>query len=765
MERSVYERRRGRGLLLLAAAAWAAIALGGLAARADEALGGGAAAGADREADRAEPDASPVEHAGDADEDGDADAEAESGADSGDDADSSEGFWLPETVVTAARGEREALLVPFSVTGIDLGGGRRGLGRTTAESLELLPGVHVQKTGPGQSSPFIRGLTGFHTLILVDGIRLNNSVFRGGPNQYAETIDIFLADRIELVRGPHAVLYGSDAVGGTINILTQDPPLDPLKPFGGRLLYRYASGERSHTGRAEAWTGTETFGARVGVSVKRYGDIEAAKLGRLPDTGYDQEDLDGKVVWAPSDALRFTVAGQYTRIEDAPRTHRTVFAVPYRGNTTGDERRRDLDQERLLAYVAADVGDIGVLDSARVFASYQRQEERQIRERDDGRIDRQEFTVNTLGLGLQLERETPIGRLTFGAEHYHDQVNSGLKDFAADGTLTGTAIQGGVGDDASYDLLGVYLQDEIAFGDLLDVVLGGRYTYAKAHVGDVEDPNTGEEISTGGDWDAIVGSVRAMLHLGDHLHPFVGLSQGFRAPNVSDLSRLGTARSGQFVVPSLDVDPEYFTSLDVGAKIELGTFRGQATWFYTWIRDVITRRATGATIDGNQVFASDNAGDGFTTGVELEAVWEPLPERFPHVEVFGGFFWMDGKLDVFSSSGTGREREVLSRLTPWHLIAGVRWRSPDGRFFLEASARVVGHQHRLSSGDEGDTQRIPPGGSHGYAVLGIRGSAQVHDNVRVFGAVENLGDRAYRVHGSGVNAPGINAVVGLELRY
>jgi len=86
-----------------------------------------------------------------------------------------------------------------------------------------VPGVMVQKTGHGQGSPYIRGFTGFRTLLMIDGIRLNNAVFRDGPNQYWNTVDPFSIERLEVVKGPSSVLYGSDAIGGTVNVITRGP--------------------------------------------------------------------------------------------------------------------------------------------------------------------------------------------------------------------------------------------------------------------------------------------------------------------------------------------------------------------------------------------------------------------------------------------------------------------------------------------------------------------------------------------------------------
>ena len=122
--------------------------------------------------------------------------------------------------------------------------------RTLPEALGEVPGVLVQKTSNGQGSPFIRGFTGFRNVLLIDGIRLNNSVFRDGPNQYWNTVDTFAASRIEVLKGPASVLYGSDAIGGAVNVLSDIP--GAAKPgFSPRALYRYSNAESSDTIRGD----------------------------------------------------------------------------------------------------------------------------------------------------------------------------------------------------------------------------------------------------------------------------------------------------------------------------------------------------------------------------------------------------------------------------------------------------------------------------------------------------------------------------------
>src|SRR5688572_2195092 len=135
---------------------------------------------------------------------------------------------LDEVIVTTHRDEREVFKVPYTahvVTREDFLD-RRSI-RSLPDALRETPGVLVQKTSYGQASPFIRGFTGFRTLTLIDGIRLNNAVFREGPNQYFNTIDHLAVDRLDVVKGPSSVLYGSDAIGGTVNVITRSPEMLP----------------------------------------------------------------------------------------------------------------------------------------------------------------------------------------------------------------------------------------------------------------------------------------------------------------------------------------------------------------------------------------------------------------------------------------------------------------------------------------------------------------------------------------------------------
>ncbi|MGD2019286.1 MAG: TonB-dependent receptor plug domain-containing protein, partial [Planctomycetota bacterium] len=256
-------------------------------------------------------------------------------------------FDLDTLVVTPSRREQAMLDVPYSVDFVPRQ--RLEQARSLPQALRDVPGVLVQETGPAQGSPYIRGFTGFRTLTLIDGVRLNNSVFRDGPNQYAGTIDPFSLAGIEVVKGPSSVLYGSDAIGGTVNVLTKDPEIWD-RPLGGQVFVRAADAANYVMTRVELGGAMGDRTAwRLGGTLKDLGDMTAGDpSGELPNTGYDEWDGDFKVQHLVDDRSTLTIAAQHVDIDDAPRTHRTVFAVPFEGTAVGSDLRRDLDQERTL---------------------------------------------------------------------------------------------------------------------------------------------------------------------------------------------------------------------------------------------------------------------------------------------------------------------------------------------------------------------------------------------------------------------------------
>ncbi len=668
---------------------------------------------------------------------------------------------LDEVVVTASRIAEVARDIPSLVT--VLRSDRTQLemqARTLPEALRDIPGVFIQKTGHGQGSPLIRGFTGFRNVMLIDGVRLNNSAFREGANQYWNTVDLLSADRIEVIKGPGSVLYGSDAVGGVVNAISSLQSIAD-KGFTGRALYRYADAENSKTARAQVGYGGSQLRVMLGATDRDYGDLEVAGLGVLPRTGYQEQDANARIEFDLTQRTSVALSHQQVNADDAWRTHRTTFSRSWKGTAVGTDRELILDQTRGLTYLQVQHEGLGAFgDNLAMTLSYQRQSEDQRRIQSNLRPDVQGFDVNTMGLGLQVDKQSRIGHWVYGIEYYRDDVESYRTDFNANGTVRAVRIQGPVADDAVYELAGLYVQDRIELTPRLDLTLGVRYTYAAADARRVESPTTGQAISLGDRWDNLVGSARFSFKTSNSspVIYFGGVSQGFRAPNLSDLTRLDIARSGELETPVLSLNPEKFVSAEIGAKIQMARWSAQVAAYNTDVSNMIVRVRTGQTIGGNAEVTKKNAGKGYVRGIEAQVAAQLSPQWQARLSAF----WNDGEVDQFPSSPSVAVREPLDLLMPATAAAALRWESPARRWMIEGVASLSDRADRLSTRDVLDVQRVPPGGTPGFTFFSLRSRLALTSQIDLALAIDNLTDHEYRIHGSGLNEPGRNFVMSLN---
>jgi hemoglobin/transferrin/lactoferrin receptor protein len=672
---------------------------------------------------------------------------------------------LPDVVVTPARSARSADELPFTTARIDAADLQLGrMSRTTPEALKEFPAVLVQKTGHGQGSPFVRGFTGYHTLFLVDGIRLNNSTFRSGPNQYWSTVDSFSYDRLELLKGSASMQYGSDAVGGVAQAVTADP-FEAAGPEGSsaRLHLRGASAERSLAGRLESAVASGDTAFRAGVTLRDYGDLESGgSAGRLRKTGYDEWAADAGLALRLSEQWRLDAVHQTLEQDDAWRTHSTPFAKSFRGTKVGSDKARILDQTRHLTYARLSGEDLtGALSDASVTLSLHRQGEREFRVRKD---DTEQYTgtdVDTFGAQAQGGAELGETMLTFGVDYYHDTVDSFSRRQKEAGGSFKNAIQGPVADDSSYDSLGLFVQDEFKVAADTRAIAGARYTRSSVDAGRFEDPATGDAASYTHDWDNVSFSGRLLHDVAKDASLFAGVSQGFRAPNLSDLTRFDVARSEEVEIASTDLDAEQFLSFEAGARLHgERAFTGQLSVFHTLIDDLIQRTPTGESNEDGLLVRKTNSGDGYVQGVEAEGRLE-LAET---LSLRGMITWMKGEIDSYVSSEPVLVEDNLSRVMPLTGQIALR-HTPSDKGWVELVFAAGDDQDNLSDSDRRDTERIPPGGNVSYEVFTLRGNVALADDVDLSLAVENLFDTEYRLLGSGVNEPGRNFVAAVDVRF
>jgi hemoglobin/transferrin/lactoferrin receptor protein len=681
--------------------------------------------------------------------------------------------WFGDPLIVTADGfEQRAFDTPY-ITDVISQDEIRDFGiRSVPETLKYTPGVLVQRTSHGQGSPFIRGFTGYRNVFLIDGVRLNNSTFRSGPNQYWNTIDPFAIERLEVIKGPTSVIYGSDAVGGTVNAITTSPyGYSDTNNLAGNATVRYASNERSIGGRFElspTFVSEDLqFGVLIGGSGSDFGDLQGGRdIGRQNGTGYGQYAADIKTEFFLGESSRLVFAHQRFRQNNVPRTHSTVQGISFEGTTIGTDLQRDLDQERDLTYVQlhTDAVEGGPIDAFKIGLSWQNTNQTQdrIRANSDRELDR--LRVQTFGLFAQAQSEVSDSlTLTYGLDYYRDRVDT----FGSDsGSTPTTLVQGQFGDDATYDLLGIYLQGDFDVTERWNLVVGGRWNYAAADADRVNNPaiagsdptNPADVISVSDSWNAFVGSARLSYEVEpEQLAVFGGVSQGFRAPNLSDLTGNISANATDVEIASPGLEPEYYTALEVGFKGQGETYAWQASYYYTFIEDQIVRFGTG---NPNE-FTRGNIGDGYVNGIELEGTYKPTEQ----LTLFANAFWQLGEVDSIPVAGGPVVPEYIERNPPITVNVGARYDVPDHPLWLYGIVTGATDADKVTSRDARDTQRVPPGGTPGYVTLNLGGGWKFSENLELTVTLENVTNEDYRVHGSGVNAAGFGVIATLDWRF
>lgn len=651
--------------------------------------------------------------------------------------------WLSErVVVTAGRTSEPLADVPRAVSVVTSEDLERRLPSTTPDALMESAGVLVQKTNLGAGAPYVRGLVGNQILVLVDGVRLNNATSRFGPNQYLGTIDPDALASIEVVRGPGSVLYGSDAIGGVVHLMTRQPEFSAggwQRSIDGRASL--SAGAVEQGGRLGGALAGPRVAVRGGLSAHHFADLRAGgNRGTLTPTGYAEVAADAGVAVRLAPAHLLTATIQTHQQNDVPRWDQ----VAQRGfaRYAFDPQTRQLVALRYAAQA------LGWADTASATLSVQRTEERRRIQRGASTIDTTETDrVRTVGLALDASKR--VGRqwqLQAGAEFYADQVASARVDLD---TRTGVGLnrRGLYPDGASASSAAMFGRGVWRYGRVR-AEAGARYSAFSVSASDAAFQHLELQPS------AWVGQGGASLRLTGETLLFGSLAQSFRAPNIDDLSTLGRFDSG-IEVPSAHLSPERGLTSEAGLRVRRRSATATVVAFRTTLNDLIDRvRATyegAATFDGQAVFQKSNVGEARITGWETEFEW--LPRR-------------DVVVTAHATMTTGQaltRNEPMRRIPPPNGGLSARW-TPRAAMWAGVSTRWARRQDRLSSGDLAD-HRISPTGTPAWLTVDAFGALPLGRSTSLVVGVRNLFDGLYRVHGSGIDAPGRTVWVALRTSH
>jgi outer membrane receptor protein involved in Fe transport len=647
------------------------------------------------------------------------------------------GRTLEKIQVTATRRAETTLEVPTGTTVVDRDDIRQAAAQTVMDALHGETGTFVQQTTPGQGVVIVRGLKGSEVLHLVDGFRLNNAIFRNAPNQYIALVDGQMLDRIEVVRGPMSTLYGGDAMGGVVQMLSHEPRFD-----GADTQYRvgvrtiYGSADRSWLSRAEGEFGNERWALSAGAT---YQDVDTLRVGggaRIPFTDFTARGADLKLRGELAPGHEMVLTAQTLK---QPRTPRVDELVPGFGQTNPtsstfffEPQERDFYQLRYRFN-----GTAALFDTLDVQIGRQ------------AIVDGERNRDVTDGLSLSATRAVGDAHLlTYGAEYYRDEVESSrLRRNINTGALSARPSRFPNG--STMRQMGLFVADDWRASERWDINGGLRYSSVEVGLPPVIN-NIGVKV----DEDDLSGNLGAAFRINDGVRWVANVGRGFRAPNVFDLGTFGDRPGNRFNMPNPNLKPETVVTFDTGFKFVGARAQGELIAFRSKYRDKITAVLTGeVTESGRLVVQSQNATELDLWGVEAGAQYA-LTEN---IDLRGTLTYTRGE-EEFDG-----DQYPADRIPPLFGKAGLRWR-PRERLDVEGYVLYAGEQDRLSPRDVIDP-RINPNGTGGWVTWNGRVGWRANDNLDLALRVENLGDKRYREHGTGLDEPGRSFIVTVDWRW
>jgi hemoglobin/transferrin/lactoferrin receptor protein len=642
---------------------------------------------------------------------------------------------LEEVVVTARRYESLQLNTPEAIKALASESIQDFQLRSSPEALVLTPGVFVQKTNHGGGSPFLRGLTGNQTLLLLDGIRLSNATMRYGPNQYVNTIDVFSIDKFEVLRGSGSVQYGSDAIGGTIQAFSQTLDTSQERSWEGKLIARLAT-----QGMEQGMHGRINYSdARValsgGITARNFGDMVGGDTtGIQTPSGYGELDFDlkGKLILSPRSDL--TMLYQHVHQKDVPVYHKVVLE---------DYAVNKMDpQKRQLAYARLNHRFLdGVFKSATFTASYQQVEEgRELLKNGSPNLRTESDQLRSWGFSAETQTSNGVNwSANTGLEITHDLVKSSRidLDLSNDSTVT---TRGLYPDGATMTSLAVFTVHSYNLQSW-SLTAGARFN---SYLIQVDDEALGKTQLTP---SALVGNLAILRKLNRTSHVFISLNTGFRAPNINDLGTLGIV-DFRYETPNFDLQPEYSFQVQLGYKYRGNKFKGDIYLYRNELYNLIVRRRIeGDSLEGYPVYQKENNGRAYIQGMETDWHYAFHPS------------WLVGGSLTYTYGQNLTKEEPMRRIPP--LFGRLYAEYGLKGWWLSLEWKAAGKQDRLSGGDV-DDNRIPPGGTPSWNIVNMHAS-YAWRLMKVNLSLKNLFNEDYRYHGSGINGYGRSAWLSVML--
>ena len=667
--------------------------------------------------------------------------------------------------------------------------------QNTADMLANSGSLFVQKSQQGGGSPAIRGFEASRVLLLVDGFRMNNLIFRAGHLQNVITVDENMLENVDIFYGPTSTLFGSDALGGTVNMTTKKAKfLTNDKPFSGGINTRYGSVNEEKSIALDLNYAAENFASLTILSFNDFGDL---KMGRRKNS---KEDFFGErpfyintingvdVVVENTDKYKQIYSGfkQYNALQKLAYKTASGFehGLNLQFSTTSNIPRYDRltdansnglrnaewyygPQQRILAAYSLDKQKAIFDSDLKISFGYQNaKESRHNRRFQNYNLQHREENVNMYSFSTDLNKKFNKGELFYGFESYFETLeSSAYVENLETGLESGLDTRYPNGNNSMFrnDL---YISYNEKTNEKTAWTAGGRigYTSLKSTIDDdtfFSLPFT--SINQGN--LTYSGSIGIVHNTSKNVALKANASSGFRVPNIDDFGKVFESGGGFIIVPNEDLSPEKTVTGDLGLVIQSKNkrFKFENTYYYTRLYDAIVtddfqyQGQTEIVYNGSnsKVLANQNKGKAYITGISSNM----RGYLFENFQFNASFNYTYGR--IVEEEG----EKPLDHISPYFGKLGLNYATKKMQFDLYMLYNGKKPIKDYFPNGEDNEQYAPEEGIPAWETYNFKTSFTLIKGGTLFAGVENILDTQYRAFASGINAPGRNIYGALKYSF
>lgn len=708
---------------------------------------------------------------------------------------------LSGVVVSANRWEEEQIETPSRIEKIKKKDVAFQNPQTTADLLETSGYAFIQKSQMAGGSPMLRGFATNRIMIVVDGVRMNNAIFRSGNLQNVISIDAASIESSEILFGPGAVMYGSDAIGGVMDFHTIKPKFsDSTKKLliSGNALARYSTANTEKTGHIDLNIGLKKWAFVSSFSFSDYNDLRAGTIGNpyflrpsyvetfngvdstvvnndsslQVGSAFSQMNLMQKIAYRPNSRWEIAYDFHYSITSDAPRYDRLY--LDSNGDGILDNAEWYYGPQKWVMNRLGITNSVStkIYDQLRVVAAMQNyQESRHDRRFNNKRRRNQTETVDAFSFNLDLDKKlSEKTSLFYGAEAVYNLVGSVANRIhieTQEVSPTNTRYPNG----STWQAYGAYVTLKHKLHPKWILNTGARYSYYMISA-DFDTtlfpfPFTHAENASG----ALNGSLGIVFSPVKTLQLYVNGSTGFRAPNMDDLGKVFDSQPGTVVVPNADLKPEYAYNAEIGGAATIGNFlKLDAAAYYTLLDNALARRSfqyngqDSILYDGqmSQVLAIQNIASSFVYGIQ------------GGVEIsFGAgiglksmISWQYGEEQSEDSLVYYPKPHVPPLFGSTHLTYVRKklrldlYAQYNKAMTFEELPLVDRTDNAPYAKDQDGLPFVP-----GWYTLNFKAAYYMNKFISFNAGIENITDQLYRTYSSGISSPGRNIILSLRAQF